>query len=183
MNLLIGFAGLIASGKSYVAADIKRQLGGVQVQFATPLYEILNKFDPSVFEGMTQEAKLEPFAAKPEWTRREALQKFGNDFMKELFYEEVWVDVFKRTVGAWQRQEVPVVCADVRFPSEINAIHEMGGIVVWLSRPSTEKTTSHISGNAIGPEHCDCIIDNSFDILRTRREVFEAWNAHVKSCA
>lgn len=183
MTLLIGFAGHIASGKSFVASNAKSRIGGVQVQFATPLYEILNKFDPAIFEGMTQEAKLEPFAMKPEWSRREALQKFGTEIIRHQINMDAWIDIFKRTVGAWHRQEVPVLCADVRFPNEIDVIREMGGIVVWLSRPSTEVQTMHISGNAIGPEHCDAIIDNSYDVNRTIKDVFEAWNAHVKACA
>ena len=180
-KFLVGLAGNIAAGKSFVANEIVHTLGAVSVQFADPLYEILNKFDPAIFQGMSQEAKLEPFLARPEWTRRHALQYFGTEIIRHQMNDNAWIDCFERTVLAHQVVGASVVCADVRFPNEIEVIKKLGGIVIWLSRPGHEKVTDHVSGNAITAMDCDAVIDNSGDVVVTQKAIFSAWNAHVIS--
>lgn len=169
--MIIGFAGLIASGKSSIAAYLQNIQGGTCIQFADPLYKLCNIFDSEIYQGMSQESKLQPFAIKPEWTRREALQKLGTELIREQVSYSAWTDLFKAAATEGEELYKYVYCADVRFPNEVETIKELGGLVLWISRPQSEQATQHISGNAITAADCFKVIDNSHRLNDTALKV------------
>lgn len=175
--LIIGLCGLPGSGKSALADKIKETMGGNVVNFADPLYEMLNKLDDGIFQGMAQEAKLKPFAAKPEWTRRYALQYFGTEICRNQINDSIWIDLFNKSVEFHKALGTPLICGDCRFPNEIDAIRKAGGLLVWLTRPGIKPASSHISDNAIGSQDCDVVIANDGTLGQTQAEVFAAYRA------
>lgn len=83
-------------------------------------------------------------------TAREFLQHFGTDIMRKI-KDTVWVDYTIKLIQSEQSQLA--IIPDVRFPNEVNAIHNAGGIVIRLTR------------NIANSKHkCECALDEqNFD--------------------
>ena len=64
-------------------------------------------------------------------TSREFLQYLGTDVMRKI-KDTIWVDYTIKSIIKEQSQIA--IIPDVRFPNEVKAIHDAGGIVVRLTR-------------------------------------------------
>lgn len=83
-------------------------------------------------------------------TAREFLQYFGTDIMRKI-KDTVWVDYTIKNIINEQSQIA--IISDVRFPNEINAIKEAGGIIIRLNRDVFKSD-----------HHCEVALDqNNFD--------------------
>ena len=77
-------------------------------------------------------------------TAREVLQVFGTDFVRR-FYGDAWVDGLMNQIGG---ESVPLsLVSDIRFPNEVDAILDNGGVVVRLTRNPGNDT--HLSETAL----------------------------------
>ena len=72
-------------------------------------------------------------------TPREILQYVGTDIGRNLIGENVWIDYF-------QKMDKPekMVVTDVRFPNEVDAIQQLGGIVIRLNRKATKHKSAKL---------------------------------------
>jgi hypothetical protein len=85
-----------------------------------------------------------------ELTPRKMLQKLGTDLMRQQLHPNVWVNATFADYtpvgshpsfagpydGIQEVDEYPKwIVSDVRFPNELEAIHERGGIVIHIKRP------------------------------------------------
>jgi hypothetical protein len=64
-------------------------------------------------------------------TSREFMQFFGTEIMRKI-HEPIWINSCIKKIQ--QEQSEISVIADVRFPNEVKAIQEAGGIVIRLDR-------------------------------------------------
>tara|TARA_B100000902_G_scaffold142558_1_gene140162 strand:+ start:3287 stop:3988 length:702 start_codon:yes stop_codon:yes gene_type:complete len=83
-------------------------------------------------------------------TAREFLQYLGTDVMRKI-KDTIWVDYTIKLINL-EGTEVAII-PDVRFPNEVNAIHEAGGIVVRLTRDV--HNSEHPCETALDKEHFD----------------------------
>ena len=91
-----------------------------------------------------------------DFTAREFLQYFGTDVCRNL-KEDVWVDFCINKIKS-EQSELALV-GDCRFPDEVEAIQEVGGKVIRLTR--TPHEDSHASETALDTfEGFDAVIDN-----------------------
>lgn len=102
---------------------------------------------------------------------RQYLQFYGTEAHRDIFGEDFWV-----------RQVIPVgaiidrssklvkVITDVRFPNEAEAIHEAGGIVWRIVRPSDTLEDKHSSEIPLPESLVDYVIinDGSLEDLRDK---------------
>lgn len=106
--------------------------------------------------------------AKPEggyYTNRELLQRFGTEVGRSIS-PTLWVDALFTDYNESDNWIVP----DVRFPSEVKAIKDRGGILIRVNR-NTGFTDSHPSEIALDDYHdWDYEIDNG-DLDTTILEV------------
>lgn len=142
MHKLIALVGFINSGKN-TAADFFVEKGFKQESFAAPLKDSLASifnWDRELVEGKTTESrvwreKVDDWWAKklnrPDLTPRKVLQEFGTNIFRDKFHDDIWIDSLESRINASKQD---IVISDCRFDNEIQAIHKMGGIVMWIQR-------------------------------------------------
>lgn len=85
-------------------------------------------------------------------TIRYLLQQVGTEMFRGL-WSDVWINAWKRrlsTVHRYGGEEMDVViCPDVRFPNELKAIHDLGGVVIRLTRAPFADVDQHESETAL----------------------------------
>lgn len=135
--MIIGICGLIGSGKDTIASHLVERYSYERYSWASPLKDITAQifgWDRAMLEGTTAEQRAER-EIKDEWwsdrlgkswTPRYALQYMGTEVMRNALHSDIWVLAgMKRIAG-----KANVVIPDTRFPNEIAAIRELGG-VIW----------------------------------------------------
>jgi hypothetical protein len=141
--MIIGFVGFIGSGKDTAADYLVNFHGFRRDSFANTLKDaVANVFgwDRTLLEGRTAEARawreqVDTWWANrlgmPKLTPRWVLQYWGTDVLRNAFHDDIWIASLENKM----RKTVDnIVISDVRFPNEIKAIHNAGGIVVRVKR-------------------------------------------------
>lgn len=117
-----------------------------------------------------QEFKKGRMTADWGMTYREFLQKLGTEAMRDGLHENVWVNAlfadYKATVKEWDEYgndrviEYPSwIITDMRFPNEMEAIEERGGITIRVNRPGADVGT-HPSETALDDAEFHYTIEN-----------------------
>jgi hypothetical protein len=141
--MIIGICGLIGSGKDTIASHLVDKHGYERYSWASPLKDItatLFGWDRDMLEGTTPEQRAKREEIDPWWDRkldkydlvspRWVLQFIGTEVMRNTLHTDIWVLAgMKRIEG-----KKNVVIPDTRFPNEIKAIREMGGIIWNVQR-------------------------------------------------
>lgn len=141
--MIIGFVGLIGSGKDTAADYLVAQHQYHRDSFAGTLKDavsVIFGWDRELLEGRTTEARkwreqVDPWWAErlnmPHLTPRLALQLWGTEVGRKAFHQEIWIssleNKFRKTTGN-------IVISDVRFPNEISTILKLNGKVFRVKR-------------------------------------------------
>lgn len=134
MTMLIGIAGKAGAGKDTVADHLFWQHGFVKMAFADNLRCAANAIFGIPMGAMRDRETKE--AVDPYWgmSPRRILQLLGNDALKPVFGEDLWVKRWRMGYDLVKDTD-DVVVSDVRFDLEAKAIRELGGHIVHLERP------------------------------------------------
>jgi hypothetical protein len=140
--MIIGFVGLIGSGKDTAADYLVNTHGFRRDSFASTLKDAVAYvfgWDRTLLEGRTKEAR-EWREQRDEWwsnrlemeiTPRWILQYWGTDVCRKSFHNDIWIASLENKI---RKTGDNIVISDVRFPNEINAIHNANGLVVRIKR-------------------------------------------------
>lgn len=93
-------------------------------------------------------------------TAREFLQYFGTDVMRKI-KDDIWVESTIKSI--LREQPLIAIIPDVRFPNEVNAIHDAGGKVIRLTRNvynSDHGCESALDEDKFDWNNFDYVIDN-----------------------
>lgn len=160
-EMIVGLSGRKGSGKSTVGAFLVQHMPGArEITFARELKELTVRLfgaRPEQAWG-TNEQKNERLSCGR--SAREVMQRLGHG-LREID-ENVWVRAWRTSVlGFWQvAGPGPVVVTDVRYPNEMAAIRELGGVVIRLTRvPYPEDV--HASETALDAAKFDAVLDNT----------------------
>jgi len=136
--MIIGVTGLIGSGKDTIANHLVEKYDYERYSWATPLKDITSTlfgWDRDMLEGTTAEQRTQR-ELKDDWwseklgfqncTPRLILQLIGTEVMRNALHQDIWVLAGMKRIEGRKN----VVISDTRFPNEIKAIKEMGG-VIW----------------------------------------------------
>lgn len=159
--MIIGICGLIGAGKD-TAADYLVNLHHFRREsFANSLKDAVAQvfgWDRTMLEGRTKQARewreqVDPWWAErldmPNLTPRWILQYWGTDVCRKAFHDDIWIASLENKL---RNSQDDVVISDCRFPNEILAIKNAGGIVVRVVRgPEPEWYDAAISVNR-GPD-------------------------------
>jgi len=141
--MIIGFVGLIGSGKDTAADYLVNFHGFRRDSFAGTLKDAVAAvfgWDRTLLEGRTKEARewreqVDPWWAKrldmPNLTPRWILQWWGTEVCRKAFHNDIWIASLEHKLLTSNDN---IVISDVRFPNEIDAIHKAGGLVVRIKR-------------------------------------------------
>lgn len=77
---------------------------------------------------------------------REYLMLIGTNAGRNIIHEDVWASVAGERIMADLAFNKSVVITGIRYPNELEMIHDLGGIAVWIDRP--EATKAHEAGLA-----------------------------------
>ena len=190
-KMLIGVSGVAGSGKDSVGDILVKNHGFQKFSFSDQLYEEVSKaFNISIDELKDRRWKEKPcpkltlrnctsyefvkvsshalfnifgfgFGAYP-MSPRQVLQIWGTEYRRqqdELYWikqSKYWFDALPPGSRA--------VNVSVRFPNEMDWIHEEGGFCARVVRPGYEPVNEHASDHLLVDGHFDYILDNNRDL-------------------
>lgn len=141
--MIVGFVGFIGSGKDTAADYLVNFHEFRRDSFANTLKDAVAAvfgWDRTLLEGRTKEARewreqVDIWWANrlgiPTLTPRWVLQHWGTDVLRNNFHDDIWIASLENKM---RKTRDNIVISDVRFPNEIKAIHNSGGIVVRIKR-------------------------------------------------
>lgn len=141
----------------------------VNIKFAATLYEM----QELLYDKISAVYKRPKDFVKD----RKLLQFLGTEWGRSLS-PTIWIDIWKHEVKwiAENSSEHLVVCDDVRFDNEAEAIKSLGGIILQIKSDKTETRIDtkagiigHASEGGIDLKHVDYIVENNgtIDDLRS----------------
>lgn len=141
--MIIGLVGFIGNGKGTIADTLVERHGFIKESFAKSVKDavsVIFGWDRSLLEGDTLESRA--FREQPDayWSKkfgkefspRQALQLMGTEAGRDVFHSELWVLSLQKRIE--QNPDKNYVIADVRFPNEVDILHQMGGKIVRIRR-------------------------------------------------
>jgi hypothetical protein len=143
LKMIVGFVGLIGSGKDTAADLLVNDFGFKRDSFANTLKDAVSKifhWDRDMLQGLSAESRawreeVDDWWAQrlgiPHLTPRWVLQFFGTDVCRDNFSNDIWVASLERKL---MQTKDNVVISDVRFANEIWAIKDAGGSIIRLQR-------------------------------------------------
>ena len=141
--MIIGVCGFIGSGKDTVADYLVNLHHFRRESFANTLKDAVAAvfgWDRTMLEGRTKQARewreqVDSWWAQrldiPHLTPRWILQNWGTNILRIGFHDDIWIASLENKL---RNSQDDVVISDCRFPNEIAAIKQSGGIVVRVVR-------------------------------------------------
>lgn len=142
-QLIIGVTGLIGSGKDTLASYLVDFHGFRKMSFAQSLKDTVAAvfgWDREMLEGTTQRSRVwreqvdQWWAQRlgmPHLTPRWVLQHWGTEVCRQGFHNDIWVASLEAKIASTTDN---IVITDARFPNELTAIQEAGGVCVRIHR-------------------------------------------------
>lgn len=175
---LIGLAGPEGVGKSTLAEAFIKSYGGARISFATPLKKMLYTFSSCLGDEL-DEAFLAPknkevVLPSLGFSYRQAAQLLGTEWGRALS-PNIWTNIFIDEVNRLSRTHKWIVCDDVRFPNEVETIHNLGGVVIGLSRTGKSYSSLHPSSEGI-------IADWTMGLFPKESQAYNVQGLHARYC-
>lgn len=158
--MIVGFVGLIGSGKNTAADYLVDVHHFRQESFASTLKDAISVifgWDRELLEGKTKESRkwrdqIDTWWALrlgiPQLTPRWVMQNIGTDVMRNHFHDDIWIASLENKL---RKTADNIVITDVRFPNEIKAIKNAGGMVVRIKRGPDPDWMFHAKNYNAGP--------------------------------
>lgn len=195
--MIIGLAGKAFAGKDTVGRHLVEEYGFERRAFADklkeaaaalldiPLWEVnKHKVDSSVHVAVGYQNEPEQkFEGQPSkmWspivepiTFRHFLQRIGTEMGREVFGYNFWVDMCLPDDHYEIRN---IVVTDVRFPNEVERIHDLEGKIIRIDRPNQASAGIHVSED-IERLDVDMIMQNDGTLEKLYKatdEIMEVW--------
>lgn len=141
--MIIGICGLIGSGKDTIADYLQNIHQFRRESFAHTLKDAVAAifgWDRELLEGRTKESRawreqVDLWWAErlgmPNLTPRWILQYWGTEVARKSFHDDMWIAALENKL---RKTRDDIVISDCRFPNEIKAIKDAGGIVIRVVR-------------------------------------------------
>ncbi len=144
---LIGiYAPYPQAGKSTLAKFLEQEYGFQTVKMADPLKTMIRAYlsgigmpENDIHDLIEGAKKHEANMLLAGRTPRYTMQTLGTEWGRKCMDEDFWVKAFITKQFVVREEDRPVVCDDMRFPNEYEAIKNAGGLLVRVRRPSIEQ--------------------------------------------
>ena len=182
---LIGFTGLIGSGKSKAAKIISNYFDYKEINFADEVKnklcnmldignwrDVFRNYDKSDHILLDYRKSINKFEKYPVTeTLRTLLQEFGTDFVRKNISYDFWiVQVQNRIImDAYYNKDKKYVISDVRFDNEAMWIRQNGGFIISI-KSNNSIGSDHESEEGIDAHFIDHEIINNYNIFNMGKE-------------
>jgi hypothetical protein len=149
--MIIGFVGLIGSGKDMAADILVEEFDYFKESFANSVKDIVSiifDWNRTWLEGEDKhsrewrETPIEYWseAFGYEVTPRKMLQIIGTEAGRNIIHPDIWIHTTFRRMHPWN----DYVISDVRFPNEVRSIQNAGGKVFRIRRGEDPEWMQHV---------------------------------------
>ena len=152
--MIVGLCGPQFAGKSsvaYAAARIMqdRKKTARVVSFAQPMRDMMMALflasgmdpDDAVVALTTSEGKETPLPLLSGRTPRQALQRLGTEWGRDQIDPALWINILLANISTYPADLI--VIDDVRLETEVDAVRDVGGKIVEISRIGTNYSEVH----------------------------------------
>ena len=170
--MIIGLSGYASAGKDSVAQILVESFGYKRMAFADAIRDILYTLDPLTHNGLHLKTVVDDYGwdlAKQDTEIRRLLQVLGTEVGRNVFGDDVWVDVLISKLEPMDK----VVITDVRFPNEAREIHNLAGEVWRVNREGINAVNEHISETQMDGYAFDNVINNNGSLEELQQAVIE----------
>ena len=170
--MIIGLSGYASAGKDSVAQILVEKFGYKRMAFADAIRDILYTLDPLTHSGLHVKSVVDDYGwdiAKQDVEIRRLLQVLGTEVGRNVFGDDVWVDVLISKLEPMDK----VVITDVRFPNEAREIHNLAGEIWRINRDGVSAVNEHISEVIMDEYLFDEIIDNNGSLEDLENTIIE----------
>lgn len=161
--------GLIGAGKDTAADYLVNYHGFRRDSFANTLKDAVSAvfgWDRVLLEGRTKEARAWREEVDIWWsnrlgmqiTPRWVLQQWGTEVCRKAFHDDIWIASLESRL---LKSKDDIVISDVRFPNEIQAIHNSGGLVVRVKRGEDPEWFEYAANVNAGPTNISWAISTA----------------------
>jgi hypothetical protein len=173
MKIIGLYSPIMGSGKSTVASHLANRLNLKVISFAEPLKKMGKVFleswglseeeiNQAIYGNAEQKAAIIPDLGV---SSRRVLQTLGTEWGRNCIKDDLWPSIALRNArSAVNAGFKGIVIDDLRFPNEKDAIEEVGGICIKITRPSVmvaQEGHTHASEGALdGEEFHSEIVNN-----------------------
>lgn len=174
---IIGLTGRKRSGKDTVAVMLKdgRGSGVLTLSFAEPIRRFVAECC-SLTKQQLEQVKdgSVTLAADVFVSPRRMMQELGTEWGRSQ-HPDLWVAILRDkldTIAERYPGTEAVLITDVRFENEADMIHDMGGVVVEVIRPTgSVAQDAHASERGLSPENVDIKLYNDGTIDQLKEQV------------
>lgn len=166
----IGLAGPGGVGKSSTARALTATGPFVNVPISTPikammraLYEAFGVDGGTIHRKLDGDLKRVPCAILGGRTPTLAMQTLGTEWGRNLIAADLWVRWWRGEAQDCIAAGLVPINDSVRFAEEVDAVHELGGIVVGLAGPS-DLAADHASERGVPADASVAVIGSPPDV-------------------
>lgn len=163
MKKLIGIAGKARSGKDTIAKHLWSRHGFLRIALADPLKSAAQAMfalsNEQTWDDNLKEIEIPHWGMSP----RQMFQRLGNDAVKPVFGEDLWLKRWLITYAGFYNSD-DVVVPDIRFDHEAAMIRGREGIIIHLYRENAQQVSPHVSENGVTYREGDIVLGNNSTI-------------------
>lgn len=182
--MIIGLAGFAKTGKDTVGHILVKNFGYHRLAFADAIRKFLLAIDPYVWSdiemGGVRVSTMIPLnrtdshsweAAKSMTEVRRLLQVTGSEGGREVLGKDIWLDIVINQIKADATRDY--VVTDCRFKNECEAIQDLGGRVLRVTKDGVGPPNQHSSELDILSWPYDGFIENDGSIIDLEKTIIE----------
>lgn len=173
---IIGIVGAKGCGKSTLGSWLATEHHFKHLPLAKPIKDMLTfiGLTEDHLNGHLKEAPCHLLAGK---TPRHAMQTLGTEWGRKLISENIWLNLWRQQAASHPK----IVCDDVRFANEVQAIKDMGGTIIRVRRPNgSEGSSNHESELYFSTLKADIEIVNDKDIPHLLKQFSDQYFPYIK---
>ncbi len=175
--MIIGFTGSMGVGKSLAVRTLEGYL--------YPKFTTLSKLAQPLYDIQEYAyQRIESAYKRPEGfiKDRKLLQWLGTEWGRDTLSKTLWVDVWKADVEVKIFKGYEVICDDVRFDEEAQAIKALGGKIILITSDKTAQRINteagikaHASESGISKHLIDAHIVNNGSVEEYEEKLYETF--------
>lgn len=171
LQRVYGFGGYKESGKDAAVDELEADFGFARTGMSVPIDQDARILNPVIthapdgrpihyIEFNDVVCGGDYTLAKQNSEFRGFLKRLGADYARTLDVD-FWVKRVRATMEESLSRGVPIALTGTRFPNELDLIRDLGGLLVWVSRPGVEDSSdTHSTESSVGPDDFDTVIVN-----------------------